>query len=694
MEASVSSKWFTCSPHRTRPIDLQDDAGTARWNGSGWGGDAVPPRTVPQAFWDTVERYGERPALVDEDGISHWTYREYYAACWAAGRSLVAFGVSRFDVVGIMGHNCVPYVVAQLGGILAGALPAGLYPTSSEANCRYILQHARAPVVFVECGACAERVLTASAHLPQLRVIVVWPRSGYDADADAIAAYRQRDARVCSWEAFCRRGAPSTTDTERQAPTPEGTLSVCSASPPDPLERELRRRQASTAPADACCLIYTSGTTGVPKAAMLSHDNINYVVEMARRLLRVDQTWRSVSYLPLSHVAANMLDVMGPVGIGFTVHFAGASALQPGSNTLVRTLRRVQPHFFVGVPRVWEKMAERMQRVGRNAPAPMRWLSGWAKQVTLGHQQRLLLLAAEEPEDAARPSWQVQLAYWLVLRQVHRALGLSECRILVSSAAPLSSCTADYFLSLGMRLCDLYGLSECTGPVAVNLPNAYRHGTSGRAVPGARVRIDPHTGELLVRGRHVFLGYLHNEADTAAVFTADGYLRTGDLAHIDADGFITITGRLKELLVTAGGENVAPAPIEAALERCLPAVSKAMVVGDGRKYLTCLLSLQCGGDAETLVDEAAAVDPELTTAAEVSRAVATQPLSAWHAYVQRGLAAANADAVSRAARVQKAYVLPRAVTVEGGELTPTLKLRRAVLLERYRDAIDRMYYGE
>jgi long-chain-fatty-acid--CoA ligase ACSBG len=418
---------------------------------------------------------------------------------------------------------------------------------------------------------------------------------------------------------------------------------------------------------------------------MLSHQNILFIIETARQLVQFDETWRSVSYLPLSHVAATMLDIIGPAVVGFELHFASPDALQPGSRSLVQTLRIVRPDFFVGVPRVWERMAEQLQRAASQSPRPLRWLSSWAKEVMFHESQHWAY-----PQTEWRPGWMTQVADRMVLWPIRRLLGLDRARILISSAAPLDPETLDYFASLGMRISDLYGMSECTGPIAINLPWAYRRGTCGRAIPGTLVRVDAVSGELQVRGQHVFLGYLGDPASTAAAFTDDGFLRTGDLATMDTDGFITLTGRMKELLVTAGGENIAPLPLEKALERAMPAVARAMVIGDRRKFLSCLLSLHTAEDNETLVEEAVRVDPSITRASEASEA-ASVPGTPWHTYITHGLAAANQEAVSRAAQVRKAWIVPRAFSIQDQTLTPTLKLRRACIQAQYAEQIHRLY---
>ncbi|KAK4533620.1 hypothetical protein CCYA_CCYA18G4502 [Cyanidiococcus yangmingshanensis] len=622
-------------------------------------------RTLPSAFADTVKRHGDRTALVEYQPIARrYTYKAYYVESVAVANALLGQGARPGDAAAILGSNSPSYLIAYWGALLAGLLPCGIYPTSSEASCRQLLQLARCVVAFGECGDCAARLVAAATSVgAPLRRLVVWSRvADESAEEPVIETYRRIDARVVSWRDF-----------------------VAAGSSRDNGATYLTQPLGAQNPQQAAVLVFTSGTSGVPKAVMLSHKNILFIIDTAQKLIQFDETWRSVSYLPLSHVAATMLDIIGPALVGFELHFAAPDVLQPGSRSLVQTLQTVRPDFFVGVPRVWERIAEQLQRVGADRWPPLRWLSAWAKQVTLNEAQQWTY-----PQTEWRPGWRARIANWLVLWPIRRVLGLDRARLLISSAAPLGLETLDYFASLGMQICDLYGMSECTGPIAINLPWNYRRGTCGRALPGTHVRVDAVSGELQVQGQHVFLGYLGDPVSTAAAFTSDGFFRTGDLATIDADGFIRLTGRMKELLVTAGGENIAPLPLERALERAMPAVARAMLIGDRRKFLSCLLALHTAADNETLAHEAAQVDPSIRRADEASEA-ASVPGTPWHAYIERGLATANQEAVSRAAQIRKAWIVPRAFTVQDQTLTPTLKLRRSHIQALYAEQIDRLY---
>jgi long-chain-fatty-acid--CoA ligase ACSBG len=630
--------------------------------------------TLPEAFQHTAERHGSRTALVQyRPNACHYTYAEYYEACVDVARALVALGVEPGATVAIFGSNSPKYLIAYWGALLAGVLPYGIYPTSSEASCRQLLELGRCVVAFGEDGDCGMRLVAAAAAaaaaFPDLKLkhLVLWPSTATSPDDDTVSqtkTFASMDTRVMSWHTFLNAG--------------------CSLDDGNIVLMHCHRAQNAD---QAALIVFTSGTSGTPKAVALSHRNVLFVIESARRLVQFDETWRGVSYLPLSHVAATMLDIIGPAIVGFSLHFADPDVLQPGSRSLVRTLRAVRPDFFVGVPRVWERIAEQLQEVAASQPAPIRHVSTWAKRVMFSDIQRW-----EYPQADWCPSWSAWLADRLVLWPIRRALGLDRARILISSAAPLGPETLDYFSSLGMRICDLYGMTECTGPIAINLPRAYRRGSSGRPLPGTCVRVDAETSELQVQGSHVFKAYFNDPASTAVAFTSDGFFRTGDLATIDRDGFIWITGRLKELIVTAGGENIAPAPLERALESAMPAVARAMVIGDRRKFLSCLLSLQTAPDGETLIGEAAAVDDATRTAADASAEAAVLG-TPWNRYVEQGLAKANRQAVSRAAQVRKAWIVPRAFSVEDQTLTPTLKLRRAFIEARYAAQIQRLYAG-
>jgi long-subunit acyl-CoA synthetase (AMP-forming) len=337
---------------------------------------------------------------------------------------------------------------------------------------------------------------------------------------------------------------------------------------------------------------------------------------------------------------------------------------------LGENLREVRPTMFLGVPRVWEKIQEKIMAAGAQNPPLKKKIAAWARR------QGIAGGYAEQQHVSRSPMYAIANA--LVFKKVRKQLGLDRARILVTSAAPISRDTLEFFLSLGLPICEVYGMSECTGPATASIPGKYHTGKAGFCLPGAELRI-AEDGEICMRGRHVFKGYYKDSHTTAETLDADGWLHSGDIGSIDANGFLQITDRKKDLIITAGGENIAPALVEGYLKG-IPVVSQAVVIGDRQRYLSVLLTLnkeRIPLDARTCGSPAS--DPE--TAARDERFLG---------FLQRQIDAVN-QRLARVQAVKKFKVIPHEFTVEGGELTPTMKVRRKVVTEKYKREIDQLY---
>ena len=428
-------------------------------------------------------------------------------------------------------------------------------------------------------------------------------------------------------------------------------------------DRALDARIAAQKPSDACTLIYTSGSTGTPKGVLLSHHNLTWTAAASERLGFIEGD-TGVSYLPLSHIAEQILTIHAPMRLGVTIAFAESLEKMP------EALLATRPSYFLGVPRVWEKMQAKMQAAGATASPLRRRIAKWARGVGLraGYAQQ-----RGEP----LPRF-YGLASALVFSKVRERIGLDRCRFAMTGAAPISKDTLEFFLGLGIPLLEVYGMSECTGPATQSLPDAYRTGAVGKVLEGAELRIaEDH--EVLVRGPHVFLGYLKDESATKETIDADGWLHSGDVGELDQDGFLRITDRKKELLITAGGENVAPQLVEGLL-KSIPAVAQAVVVGDRQKYLAALLTL----DVERVAAEAALAGSPARDAGAASACPVFQ------SYVEKQIEKLN-ERLARVQTVKRFTILPNELTVDSGELTPTLKLRRKVIVQKYAREIEAMY---
>ena len=594
------------------------------------GNPEIPKLRVMDVLDRTVRQYGPSPALRVKRGGA-WqtiTWSEYHKHVRQVARALLAVGLPTGGGTVIIGANSPEWFFADVGTIYAGGIPAGIYTTSSPEQCEYIAGHCEATAAFVDDRDQLAKFLAIRGRLPALKAIVLMHG---DVPAGASGVY--------TWAKFLELGL-------------------------DTPEQQLDKRIAAQSADAVATLIYTSGTTGTPKAVMLSHDNLAWTAQTAIGLIGAKAGEQVVSYLPLSHVAEQVASLHGPMAFGACVNFAESM------EKLGETLREVRPHYFLAVPRVWEKIQERIMVAGAKNPPMKKKIAAWARR------QGIAGGYAQQQHVARSPLYAVANA--LVFKNVRKQLGLDRARILVTSAAPISRDTLEFFLSLGLPICEVYGMSECTGPATASLPERYHTGKAGFCLPGAELRIAA-DGEICMRGRHVFKGYYKDSLATAETLDSDGWLHSGDIGNVDAEGFLRITDRKKDLIITAGGENVAPALVEGYLKG-IPVVSQAVVIGDRQRYLSVLLTL----NAERIpVDAQACGSP------------ACDPPSAardekFLAFLQRQIDNVNAR-LARVQAIKKFRVIPHEFTIEGGELTPTMKVKRKVVTEKYKSEIDQLY---
>jgi long-subunit acyl-CoA synthetase (AMP-forming) len=586
------------------------------------------PDTVFEVFEATARAHADRPALRRKRGAD-WettTWAGYRDQVRRAARGLAALGAGPGKGVVIMGFSRPEWYVANAAAMATGALPAGIYTTNTPDQCHYIAEHAEAVVAVVENPEYLERFLAVRDRLPLLKAIVVM-------EGDATGE------GVLSWDGLLEGGAPVD-------------------------EAEIGARMAAAGPDDVCTLIYTSGTTGNPKAVMLTHRNISWIAAKMVELLDVKAEDRLISYLPLSHIAEQVASMYLSLATGACVHFA-ESIEKLGEN-----LKEVRPHVFLGVPRVWEKIQAGIQAAGAQNPPLKKKIAAWARGVGLKG-------GYADQRGESRP-WSYALADRLVFSKVRAKLGLDETRFAVASAAPMALETAEFFLSLGIPILDIWGMSELTGPATISVTSDYRTGRSGRPLPGSEMKI-AEDGELLVRGPHVFKGYFKNEEVTRETIDAEGWLHTGDVAELDAEGFLRITDRKKELIITAGGKNIAPQFLEGKLKQ-IPAISQAVAIGDRRPYVGALLVIDPGRVAEEA--------QKAPSPARTPEEAASCP--AFRAYIERQVETINRG-LARYEQVKRFALLPAELTTDGGELTPTMKLKRRVIHEKHAEAIESLY---
>lgn len=461
----------------------------------------------------------------------------------------------------------------------------------------------------------------------------------------------------------------------------------------DDVEEEYKKRSLEIVANECCCLIYTSGTVGQPKGVMMSHDNLTWDAYSVTVHLQDLQIGKEVlvSYLPLSHIAGQMVDIFLPLTLAATVYFADRDALK---GSLVKTLAEAQPTLFLGVPRVYEKIQEKMMAVGAQSGALKKMIGSWAKSIVYQHHIDRM---------AGRPSnsLQYKIANKLVMNKVKQALGLLRCKYMMTGAAPMSVDTKKYFLSLDMPILDAYGMSESTGGHSMSTFEAPTFETSGRSMPGIKTKIanpdENGHGEICLKGRHIFMGYLHELEKTKEAIDDDGWLRTGDIGYIDREGYIFITGRIKEIIITAGGENIPPVLVENLVKSECPAISNVFLVGDKRKFLTLLISLKTEMDSEGApCDDLAPETLKWVEAMDLkhkklSEVIAAGPDPIIIEALQEAINRANKSSVSNAQKVQKFAILPHDFSIPTGELGPTMKLKRNVVAEKYAEIIEKLY---
>ena len=555
------------------------------------------------------------------------TWRQYVDEIRRAARALISLGFPRGGKVAILGFNRPEWVVFDHAAMMAGGVPAGIYTTCSAEEVQYIVHHSEAFAVLVEDVGQWKKIAAQRANLPLLRHVITM--KGCPPIDDPL---------VMSWEQFLARADQTA-------------------------EAALDARIDALGLDELATLIYTSGTTGPPKGVMLSHRNLAWTAQTL-----IDQGGAragdcALSYLPLSHIAEQMSTILGPATSGATVYFAESIEKVPDN------LKEVQPTVVFGVPRIWEKFHAGVSAKLAQATGAKKHLVKWTRDVCT----RVVDLRNRGKEPGGLLAVQYRLADKLVISKLKPALGLGRARLCVSGAAPISKDVIEFFASLDIVLHEIYGQSEDTGPTSFNLPGATRFGTVGKALPGVEVKI-AQDGEILVRGDNVFLGYFKEPQATRDTLI-DGWLHSGDLGELDRDGFLTITGRKKEIIITAGGKNISPKNIEAAIKDS-PLISEAVVIGDRRKFLSALITL----------DDAAAK----TFLGDRMNGVPLHEHADIKAAVQKQIDEVN-EKLARVEQVKKFTILPRQLAIDTGELTPTLKVKRKAVNQNFSREIEAMY---
>jgi len=594
--------------------------------------------TLPRLFRHVVAQRGDAVAMREKD-LGVWrpvTWRQYGERVRRVGLGLVALGLRRRDVVSVLADNGPEWLYTDLGTMSAGGVTNGVYTTDSPRQVEYIVNDSGTRFFFAGNDEQLDKILEVRDRCPGLVKIVVF-------DVEGLHGFK--DEQVMSLDELMELGARY--DVEHPGAW-------------DPLV-ELAK------PEDLAILVYTSGTTGPPKGAMLSHRNILFQLGYADFIAEPRPGDQQLSFLPLAHIAERTFTVFYPLRTGATVNFAESI------DTVPDNIREVAPAVFFAVPRIWEKfysgVALRMRDATRLGQLAYRWALG------VGMRVAQCRLEGRQPPAGLRMLF--RLAELVALDNVKRSMGLHRARGAATGAAPIAPELIRWYMALGIDMREVYGQTENCGLATAMPADRIKLGSVGVARPDTEVRVSPQ-GEILLKGPHVFLGYYKN-AERTAQTVVDGWLHTGDVGRIDANGFVTITDRMKDIIITAGGKNITPSEIENQL-KFSPFISDAVVIGDQRKFLSCLVMI----DHETVAQFAQERSVPFTNFASLCRAKEVQDL------IWTEIERVNKQ-FARVETIKKFRLIEELLTAEDEELTPTMKLKRTFVNRKYKDVIDAMY---
>ena len=596
--------------------------------------------TMPALFWNGVAQRGPKVFLRQKElGLwREWSWAQTGEAVREIAHGLMSLGFAPGECASILANTRVEWMLADLAILSCGGVSNGIYPTDSAAQAHYLCEDSRTSVLFVEDEEQLDKALEVREMLPRLRKIVVMDMKGLRdfADAGVIDLMALRElGRV---HAQAHPGA-------------------------------LEARVAAVQPQDLAILVYTSGTTGRPKGAMHSHAGLVYTVRGYNLIVAQYESDERICFLPLCHIAERIGGAFFAVYTGSKLNFVERP------ETVPENVREIAPTVFTAVPRVWEKLYSGVTIALKDSSKLQQAAYAWGIGVGTRVADRML---AGQPVSA----WlklQFTLARWIALDNVRKLIGVHRARFCVTGAAPISPELIRWYLALGVPLGEVWGMTETCGASTSSPIGRIKPGMVGPACPFNEVRLDPVTSEIQVKGPNVFMGYLNLPEKTAETFTSDGWLRTGDVGQVDADGYYRITDRMKDIIITAGGKNVTPSEIENDL-KFSPFITDAVVIGDKRPYLTVIVMI----DQENVEKFAQDRDIPFSNYTSLTRAQPVQELI-WSEIerVNRKFA--------RVEQVKKFFLLETQLSAEDEELTPTMKLKRKFVEKKYADRIEALY---
>jgi long-chain acyl-CoA synthetase len=596
--------------------------------------------TIPALFWSAVAQRGPKVWMRQKHlGLwRSWTWDQTSQAVQEIAGGLLSLGFAKGECASILANTVVEWVWADLAVLSACGVSNGIYPTDASSQVQYLCEDSRTTVLFVEDDEQLDKALEVRAALPLLRKIVVFDMEGLR---------KVDDPAIISLDALRALGKSYL------------------AAHPDALPTRLRQCQ----PEDLAILVYTSGTTGKPKGAMHLHQGLVYTVRGYNTLVAQDETDERMCFLPLCHIAERM------GGEYFALYTGAKLNFVENPETIPENVREIAPTVFTAVPRVWEKFYSGVMISLKEAGAIQQAVYAWG--IGVGSKIADLVLAGKPVGAGLR--MQFRLAQWLALNNVRKLIGIHRARFLVTGAAPISPELVRWYLALGVPMLEVWGMTETCGASTGVPATGMRPGSIGPAAGFNEVRLDPVTGEILVRGKNVFAGYLNLPEKTAETIDADGWLHTGDVGVQDADGYLRITDRMKDIIITAGGKNITPSELENDL-KFSPYITDAVVIGDKRPYLTVIIMI----DQENVEKFAQDKDVPFSNYASLTRAPEVQAL------IQAEIERVNKK-FARVEQIKKFFLLDTQLSAEDEELTPTMKLKRKLVEKKYTPQIEDMY---
>ncbi len=592
-------------------------------------GRGTKSKTLADLLPLAAELYGDRPAVRYKDG-GKWvdrSFSEVLEIVRPLALGLTALGIEKGDRVSILGNTRPEWTYFDFAALSIGAIVVPIYQTNSPEECRYVIENSDAKVVIVEDDEQLQKIRDVRAQLPELEQVVLMTGSAPDAISREDLAAKGAGVDAALWE----------------------------------------QRYSAVTPADICTFIYTSGTTGPPKGCVISHGNYRSMLDMVNETSVIEDEDVSYLYLPLAHSFALLIQ-LGSFDLGATIAYWERDPLK-----ILPNLGELKPSYFPSVPRIFEKIYTAansgMEKQGGLKKAIFDWSIG------VGAKMR------EAERSSRRPGFLLSRSYAFADKQVLskiRNLFGGRLRLAVSGAAPINPEILRFFDAAGVLVLEGWGMTETSTAATISKPDDFKVGTIGKPFPGCEVRIAD-DGEILVKGPNVFQGYHKNEEATRETIV-DGWLHTGDIGEIDSDGFIKITGRKKDIIITAGGKNITPANLEAEIKQ-QPLVSQCVVVGDRRPYLVALVTL----------------DPEEAVAYAKEHGLPEDPAALASNPDVRAAIEAHVEKINqnfaRVEQVKKVAILPHDLSQESGELTPTLKVKRAVVATKHEREIEKLYAG-